>query len=161
TGTNATRTIALGGTNTGANTMGGAIGDNGTGATTLAKNDSGTWILTGNNTYSGNTVINNGNLMIGNGGTTGNARVGNVIVDSPTSTLSLNRSDTFTFSGTLSGPGTLAQVGSGTSVLTSANNQIGATTIDGGTLQVNGGLATPTVGMTGASSLTVNGTLQA
>ncbi|WP_244755950.1 autotransporter-associated beta strand repeat-containing protein [Pseudoxanthomonas helianthi] len=161
TGTNATRTIALGGTNTGANTMGGAIGDNGTGATTLAKNDSGTWILTGNNTYSGNTVINNGNLMIGNGGITGNAGVGNVIVDSPTSTLSLNRGDTFTFSGTLSGPGTLAQVGSGTSVLTSANNQIGATTISAGTLQVNGALSTPTIGMTGTSTLAVNGTVQA
>ncbi|MBT2748707.1 MULTISPECIES: autotransporter-associated beta strand repeat-containing protein [unclassified Lysobacter] len=161
TGTNATRTIALGGTNTGANTMGGAIGDNGTGRTTLAKNDSGTWILTGNNTYTGNTVINNGNLMIGNGGTTGNAGAGNVIVDSPTSTLSLNRSDTFTFSGTLSGPGTLAQIGSGTSVLTSANNQIGATTIGGGTLQVDGGLTTPTLGMTGASALTVNGAVQA
>lgn len=160
-GTNATRTIALGGTNTGANMMGGTIGDNGTGKTTLAKNDSGTWILTGNNTYSGNTVINNGNLMIGNGGTTGNAGVGNVIVDSPTSTLSLNRSDTFTFSGTLSGPGTLAQVGTGTSVLTSANNQIGATTISAGTLQINGGLTTPTVGMTGTSALTVNGTVQA
>jgi fibronectin-binding autotransporter adhesin len=160
-GTSATRTIALGGTNTGANTMGGAIGDNGTGKTTLAKNDSGTWILTGNNTYSGNTVINDGNLMIGNGGTTGNAGVGNVIVDSPTSTLSLNRSDTFTFSGTLSGPGTLAQVGSGTSVLTSATNQIGATTISDGTLQVDGGLETPTVKMNGTSTLTVNGTVQA
>lgn len=160
-GTNATRTIALGGTNTGANTMGGSIGDNGTGKTTLAKNDSGTWILTGDNTYSGNTVINDGNLMIGNGGTTGNAGVGNVIVDSPTSTLSLNRSDTFTFSGTLSGPGTLAQVGSGTSVLTSATNQIGATTISNGTLQVDGGLLTPTVDMTGTSALTVNGTVQA
>jgi fibronectin-binding autotransporter adhesin len=160
-GTNATRTIALGGTNTGANTMGGTIGDNGTGKTTLAKNDSGTWILTGDNTYSGNTVINDGNLMIGNGGATGNAGVGNVIVDSPTSTLSLNRSDTFTFSGTLSGPGTLAQVGSGTSVLTSATNQIGATTISNGILQVDGELETPTVEMTGTSALTVNGTVQA
>jgi len=161
TGTNTARTIALGGTNTDANTMGGTIGDNGTGATTLAKNDAGTWVLTGNNTYSGNTVINDGNLMIGDGGTTGNAGVGNVIVDSPTSTLSLNRSDTFTFSGTLSGPGTLAQIGSGTSVLTSANNQIGATTISDGTLMVDGALQTPTVDMTGTSALAVNGTVQA
>jgi fibronectin-binding autotransporter adhesin len=161
TGTNTARTIALGGTNTGNNIMGGAIGNNGTGATTLAKNDSGTWVLTGNNTYSGNTVINDGNLVIGNGGTTGNAGVGNVIVDSPTSTLSLNRSDTFTFAGTLSGPGTLAQIGTGTSVLTSASNSIGATTISAGTLQVNGGLVTPTVGMTGTSALSVSGTVQA
>ncbi|MCL1635850.1 autotransporter-associated beta strand repeat-containing protein [Luteimonas sp. SX5] len=161
TGTNTARTIALGGTNTGDNTLGGAIGDNGTGRTTLAKNDSGTWILTGNNTFTGNTVINNGNLMIGNGGTTGNAGAGNVIIDSATSTLSLNRSDTFTFGGTLSGPGTLAQIGSGTSVLASAGNSVGATTIGTGTLQVDGGLATSTVGMTGTSALTVNGTVQA
>jgi fibronectin-binding autotransporter adhesin len=160
TGSNTARTIALGGTYAGDNTMGGAIGNNGTGATTLAKNDSGTWILTGNNTFTGNTVINDGNLMIGNGGTTGNAGAGNVIVDSPTSTLSLNRSDTFTFGGTLSGPGTLAQVGTGTSVLTASGNQIGATKIAAGELEVNGGLVTPTVAMTGTSALTVNGTLQ-
>ena len=161
TGTNATRTIALGGTNTDLNTMGGAIGDNGTGATTLAKNDSGTWVLTGNNSFTGNTVINNGNLMIGNGGTTGNAGAGNVIVDSPTSTLSLNRSDSFTFGGTLSGPGTLAQIGAGTSILTSASNSIGAATIGAGALQVDGGLTTPTIAMTGTSALTVNGTVRA
>ena len=161
TGTDTARTMALGGTNTGDNTFGGAITDNGTGATTLAKNDSGTWVLTGNNTFTGNTVINDGNLVIGNGGTTGNAGFGNVIVDSPTSTLSLNRSDTFSFEGTLSGPGTLAQIGSGISVLTSADNAIGATVIENGTLQVDGGLQTPTLEMTGTSVLTVNGTVQA
>ncbi|WP_163266230.1 autotransporter-associated beta strand repeat-containing protein [Chelativorans alearense] len=161
TGTDTPRTIALGGTNTGDNTMGGAIGDNGAGATTLAKNDSGTWVLTGNNTFTGNTVINDGNLVIGNGGTTGNAGAGNVIVDSPTSTLSLNRSDTFTFDGTLSGPGTLAQIGTGTSVLTSPDNSIGATTISAGILQVDGGLETPTIAMTGSSTMTVGGTVQA
>ena len=144
--------------------MGGAIADNGTGKTTLAKNDSGTWVLTGNNSFTGNTVINDGNLMIGNGGTTGNAGAGNVIVNSATSTLSLNRSDTFTFSGTLSGPGTLAQIGTGTSILTSALNNIGATTISGGTLQIGNGttgaLTTPTLAMTGNSTLVVTGTLQ-
>ncbi|UJB19606.1 MULTISPECIES: autotransporter-associated beta strand repeat-containing protein [Lysobacter] len=160
-GTNTARTIALGGTNTGDNTLGGAIGNNGTGATTLAKNDSGTWILTGNNTYTGNTVINDGNLVIGNGGTTGNAGAGNVIIDSPTSTLSINRSDTFNFNGTLSGPGTLAQIGTGTTTLTSANNSVGATTISAGTLDVNGGLITPTVTMSGTSNLNVDGTVQA
>ncbi|WP_033074182.1 autotransporter-associated beta strand repeat-containing protein [Sphingopyxis sp. MWB1] len=163
-GTNAMRTIVLGGTNTGSNTMGGAIADNGTGRTTLAKNDSGTWVLTGNNSFTGNTVINDGNLMVGNGGTTGNAGAGNVIVDSATSTLSLNRSDTFLFSGTLSGPGTLAQIGTGTSILTSALNNIGATTISGGTLQIgdgtSGALTTPTLAMTGNSALVVNGMLQ-
>src|SRR5690606_22379103 len=125
------------------------------GATTLAKNGPGTWVLTGDNTYTGNTVINDGNLIVGNGGTTGNVGTGNVIVDAATSTLSLNRSDTFTLGGTLSGSGTLAQVGSGTSVLTSAANAIGATTISAGTLQVDGGLTTPTIAMTGTSTLDV------
>ncbi|MDR6842178.1 autotransporter-associated beta strand repeat-containing protein [Pseudoxanthomonas sacheonensis] len=158
---NAARTIALGGTNTGNNTLAGSIGNAGTGVTTLAKNDSGTWVLTGNNTFTGNTTINDGNLVIGNGGTTGNAGAGNVIVNAPTSTLSINRSDAFNFTGTLSGPGTLAQIGTGTTILTSAGNTIGATTIGAGTLQVNGSLSTSTIGMSGTSALTVNGTVQA
>ncbi|MCA0014763.1 autotransporter-associated beta strand repeat-containing protein [Mesorhizobium sp. B292B1B] len=149
------RTLALGGTNTGLNTMGGTIVDGPGGTTTLAKNDSGTWALTGNNTFTGNTVVNNGNLMIGNGGTTGNAGAGNVIVANATSTLSFNRSDPFNFTGTLSGLGNIAQIGTGTTVLTSAGNTIGGTTnVNAGTLQVNGGL-------TSTGGITVNaGTLQ-
>ncbi|WP_051885422.1 autotransporter-associated beta strand repeat-containing protein [Lysobacter antibioticus] len=157
---NVARTIALGGTNTGNNTLAGIIGNAGTGITTLAKNDSGTWALTGNNTYTGNTVVNNGNLMIGNGGTSGNLGTGNVIVDSPTSTLSMNRSDTVVFNAIMSGPGTFAQVGTGTTTLT-ANNSIGATTVSAGTLDVNGILNTATVAMSGTSTLNVDGTVQA
>jgi fibronectin-binding autotransporter adhesin len=175
------RTLALGGTNTNFNTMGGTIIDGTGGTTTLAKNDAGTWVLTGNNSYTGNTVINNGNLMIGNGGTTGNAGAGNVIVFASTSTLSFNRSNTFNFTGTLSGPGTIAQIGTGTTVLTSASNSIGSTTVSAGTLQVNGGLTSgavtvgagtlqvqaggtltaPTIAMNTGSTLTVNGTVAA
>ncbi|WP_408953732.1 autotransporter-associated beta strand repeat-containing protein [Lysobacter sp. Hz 25] len=157
---NVARTIALGGTNTGNNTLAGIIGNAGTGITTLAKNDSGTWALTGNNTYTGNTVVNNGNLMIGNGGTSGNLGTGNVIVDSPTSTLSMNRSDTVVFNAIMSGPGTFAQVGTGTTTLT-ANNSIGATTVSAGTLDVNGILNTSTLAMSGTSTLNVDGTVQA
>lgn len=175
------RTLALGGTNTGLNTMGGTIINGPGGVTTLAKNDAGTWALTGNNSYTGNTVINDGNLMIGNGGSTGNAGAGNVIVYAPTSTLSFNRNNTFNFTGTLSGPGTIAQIGTGTTVLTSASNSIGNTTVSAGTLQVNGGLTsggvtvgaaalqvqaggtltTPTIAMNAGSALTVNGTVAA
>lgn len=157
------RTIALGGTNAGNNTLGGTIADaSASGLTTLAKNGAGTWVLTGDNTYTGNTVINDGNLVIGNGGTTGNAGAGNVIVDSATSTLSINRGDAFDFNGTLSGPGSLAQIGTGTTHLTAADNSIGATTVSGGTLQVDagGGLTTTTVAMNGTSTLNVDGTVQ-
>ncbi|RST53953.1 autotransporter-associated beta strand repeat-containing protein [Variovorax sp. DXTD-1] len=156
------RTLALGGTNTGANTMGGTIVDGPGGTTTLAKNGPGNWVLTGNNTFTGNTVINDGNLTIGNGGTTGNAGAGNVFVVNSTSTLSLNRSDTFNFNGTISGAGNLAQIGTGTTVLTAAGNAVGGiTSVSAGTLQVNGALATAGISMTGTSALTVNGTVQA
>ncbi|HEX2888801.1 autotransporter-associated beta strand repeat-containing protein, partial [Vineibacter terrae] len=158
---NGNRTLALGGTSTGLNTMGGTIINGPGGVTQVAKNDSGTWVLTGNNTYTGNTVINDGNLIIGNGGTTGNAGAGNVIVAAVTSTLSFNRSDAFDFTGTLSGLGSIAQIGTGTTVLTAAGNTIGATRIDAGVLQVNGGLTTPTLALNGTSTLTVNGAVQA
>ena len=156
------RTIALGGTNSGDNIMGGRITDANatTGRTTLAKNGSGTWILTGNNNYTGNTVINDGNLIIGNGGISGNAGAGNVIVDSATSTLSINRSDAFDFNGTLSGPGSLAQIGTGTTRLISTSNSIGATSVNAGTLEIDGSLTTGTVAMNGAGTLNVDGTVQ-
>ncbi|MBZ9822831.1 autotransporter-associated beta strand repeat-containing protein [Mesorhizobium sp. CA4] len=159
------RTIGLGGTNTGLNTMGGQITDGSGGATTLGKSGPGTWVLTGNNTFTGNTVINGGNLMIGNGGTSGNAGAGNVIIADATSTLSFNRSDTFNFTGTImpdsgAGKGTIAQIGTGTTVLTAAGNVVNATRVDAGTLQVNG-LTTATVAMNGTGTLTVNGTVGA
>ncbi|RVA16576.1 autotransporter outer membrane beta-barrel domain-containing protein, partial [Mesorhizobium sp. M7A.F.Ca.CA.002.05.1.1] len=78
-----------------------------------------------------------------------------------TSTLSFNRSDTFNFTGLLSGPGTIAQIGTGATVLTQAANDIGATRIDAGVLQVNGGLTTPTIALNGTGTLTVNGTVGA
>ncbi|VVO51812.1 autotransporter-associated beta strand repeat-containing protein [Pseudomonas fluorescens] len=157
---NVARTVALGGTNTGNNTVAGVIGNSGTGITTLAKNGSGTWVLTGNNAYTGNTVINDGNLMIGDGNTSGNLGTGNVIVDSANSTLSMNRNDTVIFAATMSGPGTFAQVGTGTTTLT-ANNSIGATTVSAGTLDVNGVLNTGTIAISGTSTLNVDGTVQA
>lgn len=154
------RTLGLGGTNTGTNVMGGAITDGAGGATTLGKSGSGTWVLTGNNSYSGDTVINDGNLTIGNGGTSGNAGTGNVIVVNPTSTLSFNRSDMFNFAGTLSGLGSIAQIGTGTTVLTASGSVIGAARVDAGTLQVNGSLTTSTFALNGGT-LTVNGTVAA
>ncbi|KAA0178600.1 autotransporter outer membrane beta-barrel domain-containing protein, partial [Cupriavidus gilardii] len=155
------RTVGLGGTNTDLNTLGGAIADGAGGATTLAKNGSGTWALTGDNTYSGATVINDGMLMVGNGGTTGNVGTGNILVDKATSTLAVNRSDTLAINGTLSGAGALAQVGNGTTVLASTGNSIGATRVSAGELQVDGDLASATIDMTGTSALTVNGTVGA
>ncbi|MBZ9775003.1 autotransporter-associated beta strand repeat-containing protein, partial [Mesorhizobium sp. CO1-1-8] len=154
------RVVALGGSNSGANLMAASITNGTIGTTTLAKNDTGTWYLTGTNTYTGNTNVNAGILYIGNGGTTGSIASASSNV-SAGAVLGFNRSDAFTFAGTISGAGQLAQIGTGTTVLTAAGNDTGGTSVSAGTLQVNGGLTTPTVTMTGTSALTVNGTVGA
>jgi fibronectin-binding autotransporter adhesin len=64
---NFTRTLTLGGANAGANEIRGVIanGNGSTMTTNLAKSGSGTWRLSGNNTYTGTTTINAGTLKLG------------------------------------------------------------------------------------------------
>ena len=59
------KTLTLGGTNVGQNTVSGAI-SNGTGGGTLAltKAGAGQWILSGSNTYTGATTVNAGTLQV-------------------------------------------------------------------------------------------------
>ncbi|HEY1922559.1 MAG TPA: autotransporter-associated beta strand repeat-containing protein, partial [Tepidisphaeraceae bacterium] len=58
-------TLELGGTDTGQNTISGAI-INGTGSnvTNVVENGTGTWTLSGNDTYSGQTFVSSGTLII-------------------------------------------------------------------------------------------------
>lgn len=148
------RTLGLGGANTGNNTMGGSIIDGTGGVTTLAKNDAGTWLLTGNNTYTGNTVVNTGLLQIGNGGTTGSIASPTVIVDTA-GTLGFDRSDTSTLAGTISGAGDVVQSGTGTTVLTATNTYTGGTAITAGVLQLGNGGANGSI----LGNVADNGTL--
>ena len=109
----------------------------GTGSLTQ-EGPGGTLVLTGANTYSGGTTIAAGTLQLGAGGTTGSI-VGNV---ANTGTLAFDRSDTTTFAGVISGLGAVAQIGSGTTILTGSNSYGGGTAITAGTLQLgNGGTA--------------------
>lgn len=138
-GNNLARTIALGGTNAGDNTLAGSIGNAGTGVTILAKNDSGTWVLTGNNSYSGATNINAGTLFIGNGGTTGSVASATI---NNFGALGFNRSDSWAYAGAIVGTGSVRQAGSGTTILTGTNLYTGGTTVAAGTLQLGNGGAT-------------------
>ncbi len=116
------------------------------GSGSLTKDGSGrTLILTGNNTYTGNTVVGAGTLQIGNGGTTGSiANSASVIVRPGTSLaggalLAYNRTDAssvnnLTGGGNLavnSGQLTLLQSGT-TNTLGTVSGVSGATVVFGG-----------------------------
>ncbi|MFN4943171.1 MAG: beta strand repeat-containing protein, partial [Akkermansiaceae bacterium] len=69
------KTLFLTGTNTGANTLGGIIG-NGSGTVAVTKTGGGTWALTGTNTYSGATTVSAGTLTLsGANGSIGSSAV--------------------------------------------------------------------------------------
>ena len=107
--------------------------------------------LTGTNTYTGGTTISAGTLQLGNGGASGSI-VGNVVDNG---TLAFDRSDAVTSGGVISGPGSVIQAGTGTTILTADNTYTGGTTITGGTLQLGNGGASGSI----SGSVVNNGSL--
>ena len=146
------RTLTLGGSNTGANTFGGIIGNNGANAVSLIKESAGKWILTGANTYSGTTTISGGILEIGGSGSLGSSGTYAATI-SNAGTLRFNSSANQTLSGVISGAGALIQDGMGTLSLTRSNTYSGNTTVNAGTLSLGNG--TSNSSLADASTLTV------
>ncbi len=124
-------------TNTYGCTISGVISNGG-----LTKAGAGTMILSGNNTYASATTISAGTLQIGNNGTSGSV-AGNIVNNSA---LVWYRSDSPTYSGQISGSGTLTKQGAGTLTLSGASSSYsGATTISAGTLLVSGAIGSSAV----------------
>ncbi|WCE06284.1 autotransporter-associated beta strand repeat-containing protein [Pseudoxanthomonas sp. JBR18] len=98
-----------------------------TGTGGLVKGGSGTLLLTGDNTYSGGTMVQSGTLQ----GDTGSLQ-GDIANNG---TVAFNQGSTGTYAGDLSGTGSLVKGGSGTLVLTGDNTYSGGTTVQSGTLQ--------------------------
>jgi fibronectin-binding autotransporter adhesin len=99
---------------------------------TLEKLGTGTLILTGNNTFTGLTTVSAGTLQIGSGAGTGSL-LGNIQNDA---SLAFDRSGSLTYSGVISGAGSLVNQGPGTVSLTGANTFTGDTLLQAGTLSL-------------------------
>ncbi|MDM0117932.1 autotransporter outer membrane beta-barrel domain-containing protein [Variovorax sp. J22R133] len=115
-------------------TQSGVLTHNGTleGAGALSKSGAGTLILGADNSYTGGTTISSGTLQLGNGGTTGSI-VGDV---NNNASLVFNRSNALTFSGAISGSGTVTKLNGGLLTLTGASSYSGGTMLKGGQITV-------------------------
>ena len=120
----------------------------GPGGVTVANTPTATVRLVSDNTYTGPTTISSGTLMIGQG----NAGQPGSIVSSTvnnSAALVFNRVEDLTYAGAISGPGTLTKQTAGKLTLTGTHSYTGPTTVNAGTLMVNGAI--------GVSALTVTG----
>ncbi|WP_277510659.1 autotransporter-associated beta strand repeat-containing protein, partial [Ereboglobus sp. PH5-5] len=114
--------------------LSGVISSNG--AAPLYKGGEGLVMLTGSNTYTGNTIIGGGALQLGNGGATGSVNGDIQIYDG--SNLVIKRSDNYIYNGGISGAGSLSQLtqdGSGAFTLTRAGSAVGVVNVYNGAMQ--------------------------
>ena len=127
-GTGAATNLYLWNLGTSTQSIGSGIVDNGSGVITLNKSGSGTVALTGTNTYSGDTYIQQGTLSLASGGVLGNGNyAGQVILNG--GTLNFASGTNQTISGNVNGTngGTLL-VNGGVLTLSGSSNSFAAIT---------------------------------
>jgi fibronectin-binding autotransporter adhesin len=152
-----TKHVYLGGGNTGDNTFAGAMTDGvDDAAFTLYKVGGGKWILSGANTYTGDTIITNGSLEIGGAGQLGSGGIypGNITnTDGSPNDFVFNSTADTTISGVISGNMALTKDGAGTLSITGSASQTGGTNVDAGTLSLGDG--TNNSNLSGLATLSV------
>lgn len=132
--------------------VGGGVGKL-TGSGGITKNGASTLTIATANLNSGPTVINGGTLQVGNGGSYGDLGGGNVTNNAA---LVFNQGGNHVQSGLITGPGSVAQTGSGMLTFTTNNTYTGPTIITAGALQVGNGGAS---GSLGSGAITNDGNL--
>jgi autotransporter-associated beta strand protein len=150
-GGNVTNNASLVVSRTDSSTLTNAIFGNGS----LTASGTGTVIFSGAQSYTGQTIITNGTLQLGNGSATGSLSSSSAIVDN--GTLAFNRSNAVAqgtdFASAISGFGGIAQIGTGTVTLSGNNTYAGTTAISAGVLAVTGS------GSLGSGAVANNGML--
>jgi autotransporter-associated beta strand protein len=121
------------------------------GSMSLTKANTGTLILETANNYTGATVISNGILQVGNGGTSGSIGTGPITNNG---VLAFYSTATLAVTNTITGSGSLDMLASGTLTLT-ANNSF-----SGGVLQTNGVINASTNKALGSGSITLSGAVK-
>jgi fibronectin-binding autotransporter adhesin len=126
------------------NSTGGTISSVLAGSAGLTKAGAGVLTLTGSEIYTGGTTISAGTLQVGLGAV-GSLPAGGAVANS--ATLSFNRTDSPTFSGNISGNGSVFQIGSGTLTLSGSNGYTGGTTLSAGYTVFSGANSLPSSGL--------------
>jgi autotransporter-associated beta strand protein len=114
---------------------------NGSGSVT--KTGSGMLTFTSANTYTGTTIVNAGTLRLGDGVAAIGSVAGNI---SDNAALVFANPSNQTYSGTISGTGSLTANGTGTLTLSAANSYTDGTSINAGTLSLGSAGALPPSG---------------
>lgn len=148
------KVLTFGGTSTSGNAVQSAL-TNGSGTLSITKADAGTWLLSGENTYSGGTTLNAGTLGLNSASALGSGTLtitGGTLGNTSGSTVTLSTNNAIALNGSLAFGGTNSlNLGTGVVTIGNANRDItlnGSSTLTLGEVQWNS--------VNGSRVLTVN-----